>query len=456
MPSAQVAELVKAWPQLRYHPEQWRFWSSEARFRILYCGRRSGKTDLNIRDGIIRALTNTRTFADYPYWCVFAAPTRPQVKRVYWTKLKRMVPSSKVVHISETELTIFLKNGSEISLIGLDSPERAEGRPIDDLHVDEFANVKPMVWKQNLRPALSTEGREGRATLYGVPRGGPGSHMHQTVLDFKDPANKEADAYHWKSSDILPKKEIAQAKRDLDPLTYAQEFDADFTTFEGRAYPFFDRDVHAAERVLYDERLDLHFCFDFNRSPGIAAVGQEQPYKGPNPNVAPLITAWIDEVWIPRNSTTRLVTQTLIETWHRHPGHVYVHGDSTGGVKGTYEGVVPGNDWSEIDAMLSRVFGDRYHNAVQTNPPERVRVNTVNARTLTVEGVVRQLVDSENCTHIIDDFESVTTIPGTPGFLDKNRDSNLTHLTDAIGYYLVTQHPIVGADSWEHHDLNAA
>jgi hypothetical protein len=68
-------------------------------------------------------------------------------------------------------------------------------------------------------------------------------------------AESEWGYFHWKSADILPAKEIEAAKRDLDPLTFAQEYEASFVNFEGRAYyAFGDENKVAAAIVLRSAR----------------------------------------------------------------------------------------------------------------------------------------------------------------------------------------------------------
>jgi hypothetical protein len=56
---------------------------------------------------------------------------------------------------SESELVIPLWHGGEIFLVGMDKPERIEGAPVDGGVLDEYGNMKPQAWGENVRPALS-------------------------------------------------------------------------------------------------------------------------------------------------------------------------------------------------------------------------------------------------------------------------------------------------------------
>jgi hypothetical protein len=51
-------------------------------------------------------------------------------------------------------------------------------------------------------------------------------------------------------------------------------------------------------------------------------------------------------------------------------------------------------------------------------------------------------VVDKTCTNTIKDFEGVRVIEGGTGDIDKKRDLMLTHLTDAIGYYVSREHPV--------------
>ena len=443
-----VKRLKRRWKRLRPHKEQSRCWRSRARFKVLFAGRRSGKTELAKRDAGVEGIGNTRTFHDYPFWIVFAGPTRPQMKNLYWQELQNIFPQEFIINANASDLTVTLWNGTEVTVMSLEVAPRMEGRPIDRLYCDEFSEVKPNVWKTNVRPSLSTEDRFGTGWLYGIPRGGRGSHFHQVVVSARKPSNIEWDCFHWTSASVLPASEIDQARADLDPRTFAQEYEASFQTFAGRAYYCFDYETHAREHLEYNPALPLVFVFDFNRSPGVAGVCQEQGYEGTQKKVAPMITAVFDEVWIPVDSNTRRVCQVLIEKYGKkglnHKQEIYLHGDATGGIKGhtvPYEGT----DWTEIDDMMRREWGPLVSNRVaRSNPLERVRVNTLNRRLLRTTGEIYCLIDPEGAPHMADDLDSVLTLEGTAGDLDKESDKNLTHLSDALGYYFCEQHGMGG------------
>ena len=70
-------------------------------------------------------------------------------------------------HINNLQLK--LVNGATISLKGADRPETMRGVSLKFLVLDEYADMKPAVWEQILRPALAD--LKGRAMFIGTPMG---------------------------------------------------------------------------------------------------------------------------------------------------------------------------------------------------------------------------------------------------------------------------------------------
>lgn len=431
------SQLTDRWYPLGYNEKQAQVALCDSRFKVLAAGRRSGKTELMKREGVCEALD----FDSDDGWFVFSAPTHKQAKRIFWADLKKLVPREfQRGRPSESELTIRLINGSEITVLGLDAPERIEGRPLDWICCDEYANMKEKVWSENLRPALSTRGRRpGRANLIGVPEGR--NHYYKVFRRAKA-GLEDWSAFHWKSSEILRPEEIEAARRELDELTYRQEYEADFVNFSGQAYYAFSEATHCYP-LKYDPSAELIFGFDFNVSPGTASVMQElkrPPELDHVTDLAKTFTGVIGEVHIPQNSTTPAVCRKLAQDWGHHKGRVRCYGDASGGARGSAK--VSGSDWDLIRDELKPVFGQSLSFHVpKANPRERARVNAVNTRLRTAAGEIRMLVDPKAAPNVVFDLEGVILLKGGSGEIDKKHDEKLTHLSDGIGYYIEKKHP---------------
>jgi len=430
--------LTARWTDLhKVVPQQKALWNSTARFNVVPAGRRSGKTEIEGKRKVVLAALYGTPYDTPRFFC--AAPTRDQAKRIYWDDLKKMIPPNALKGKPlDGELKIRLVNGAEIHVVGMDKPERIEGTPWDGGVLDEYGNMKPKAWDNHVRPALADRG--GWCSFIGVPEGR--NHYYQLAqmakAEMREYGNKSEWAhFHWISAQVLDAAEIESAKRDLDELTYAQEFEASFVNFQGRAYYVYTEETHCARlRHNYNPRAPLAFCFDFNVDPGVACIAQEM--KLPNGQVG---TGWIGEVWIPNNSNTPAVCRKLVQDWGQHQGIVICYGDATGGARGTAQ--VDGNDWDLVRQALLPTFGSRLHFKVPAgNPLEQVRKNSVNSRFRAMDGTRRMFVDPKHCPHLHQDFEGVTLLVGGSGEIDKKKNPHLTHISDAAGYYVVYEYPV--------------
>lgn len=436
-------DLPSRWTDrpLSYHPQQHELWHCERRFVLIEAGRRSGKTELPKRRGTIAAWSNTE---HDDYLVLFGAPTWDQAAAIYWNDLKALQPPQFIDSISESKLRIRLVNGSTIGVVGVDKPERFEGQAIDWFFGDEFANWKLGIWDRNLRPALSTPGRLGRAWLYGVPR--PSADFKRLVDLATIEKHPEFAYFHWTSASVLPPEEIAAARASMDALMFAQEYEASRVNFAGRAYYAFDRGVHAKISLPWIRDAELLLSFDFNNRPGTAGVSHEYvatpEWRALVPDLADTFTGTFGEVHIPHDSTSQRVAEAIVRKWGEHRGYVLLYGDATGGAGGSAK--VSGSDWDIIVRVLRAHFGDRVLARVPSaNPHERVRVNTVNWALRSADGKVHYLIDGKGAPHGLEDFENTVTLPGTDGELDKDDETPWTHFTDGIGYLLHRRHPLV-------------
>lgn len=441
MPATKAAPerlaLSARWYPLRNVGAQMGYVFSRHRFNVVPAGRRGGKTERAKRKLVMRAMRAFALAHGRRGQFFAAAPTRAQAKRIFWRDLKELTAGYWIDKPMESELTIRLRY-ADIIVLGLDAPERIEGAPWDGGLLDEYANMRPGVWQENVRPALSD--RLGWCDLIGVPEGR--NHYYDRYRDAlaamqRLGSRSEWGAFTWFSSDVLPRHEIEAARADLDPLVFEQEYEASFVNFAGRAYYAFTDENVAAVRELYDPTQPLIICHDFNVAPGVAAICQHVRVPG----LKDPVSAVIGEVWIPNNSNTPAVCRRVVQDWGQHQGLIEVYGDATGGARGTAK--VAGSDWDLVRNAYRAQWGGRVAFYVPPdNPSERARVNAVNSRLRSSLGVRRLLVDGTHAAHVVKDFEGVRTLEGGSGEIDKAHDRQLTHISDAVGYYLVYRFPV--------------
>ena len=411
------------------------YFECDSRYIVAPAGRRSYKTEIAKRKLTLRAMSCT----DDAAWFVEAAPTRDQAKKIFWPDLKAMIPSAFIHDINESTLTVTLITGTKVSVVGMDRPQRIEGSPLNGIILDEFGNMRPETWTEHVRPALSDQMMEERkpfAWFIGVPEGR--NHYYDLYVNALADTTGQWQTFTWPSSLVIAPEEVEAAKRDLDPNTYEQEYEASFITSSGRVYYRFGEWNISKEPLPYDADRPLIFAFDFNLAPGVAAILQEYSADDDDDETQ---THVIGEVWIEKNSNTPLVCRKLIADWGKHRGDVYLYGDPTGGAAGSAK--VMGSDWDLINSILQGHFGLRIEGRVSKgSPPVRPRINAVNSRLKAMDETVHLLVDAAKAPHVVKDFDGVAWKTGAADEIEKEANSTLTHVSDAIGYYLERAYPI--------------
>jgi predicted phage terminase large subunit-like protein len=200
-------------------PWQTGVWNDQTRFKVVAAGRRTGKSRLAAWMLIVEALQTDRGHVWY------VAPTQGQARDIMWQLLLELAhPVIESSHINNMQIK--LVNGSTISLKGADRPETMRGVSLKFLVLDEYADIKPMVFEQILRPALAD--LKGKSLFIGTPMGR--NHFYE-LYEYgntgKDPSYK---SWHFTSFDnpLLDPEEIELAKQSMSSFAFRQEFMASF------------------------------------------------------------------------------------------------------------------------------------------------------------------------------------------------------------------------------------
>ena len=200
-------------------PWQQEVYGDSTRFKVVAAGRRTGKSRLAAWLLIINALQAERGHVFY------VAPTQGQARDIMWqTLLELGHPVIAGSHINN--LQIKLVNGATISLKGADRPETMRGVSLKFLVMDEYADMKPDVWEQILRPALADQ--KGHALFIGTPMGR--NHFYE-LYKYAEMADDETyKGWHFTSYDnpLLDPSEIDIAKKSMSSYAFRQEFMASF------------------------------------------------------------------------------------------------------------------------------------------------------------------------------------------------------------------------------------
>lgn len=240
-----------------------------ARFSVLVCHRRFGKTVLSV-NRLIRAARTTRR----PDWRgAYIAPLYKQAKTVVWDELKRycgLGSDDCTVKFHESELRADFDNGARIRLFGAENPDSLRGIYLDGVVFDEVAQMPHRVWTEVIRPALSD--RKGWALFIGTPRGK--NALYTIWEDARRDPDWFAAMYRASETGIIDPAELAAAAREMSPEEYEQEFECSFTAAIKGAY--FGALMGEAEKqgrithIPVDPALPVHTAWDLGMSDSTA------------------------------------------------------------------------------------------------------------------------------------------------------------------------------------------
>lgn len=423
---AHAADLAR-WYPLIDHPVQRALVSDNVRFKVVPAGRRSGKTERAKRFTAREAMREPG-----PYF--IAAPTRDQVKRIYWKDMKQLCFTSVLGEkaVSESELTIRIPNGSSISLIGLDQPQRIEGVFWAGGVVDEIADVRDTAWPENISPALDTfnplkPNYRAWCWLLGVPDGL--NHYFDLAEHARTSNDPDWKLYHWKSAEILPPDVIAAAKSRMSLRQYRQEYEASFETASGRIYEDYSDKNYTTEVIKPHEQLMWHH--DFNFTPMSSGIGVR---RGQALYV-------LDEIVL----TSAIARQSAIEFVERYKNHknrnLLLYGDPAGRA-GEKHGHA--SDYTEMEELLRSNGWTVTRKVKNAAPAIKDRQNAVRAKIMNAAGEVSLFINTVKAPYMHKGLATVSTKEGST-FIEE--PSDFQHITTALGYCIDMEWPVVYHDT---------
>lgn len=385
---------------------------AQQRFKVVIAGRRFGKTHLAIRE-----LCKHARLPDKEVW--YAAPTYKQAKMIVFKKLrKKLIDLRWVKNINATSLSFELKNGSTISLKGLDNFDNLRGAGLDFLCIDEFADIDEAAWYETLRPMLAD--KQGGALFIGTPKGLNWAHDLYTMAD-EYPDEWISFQYTTIQGGNVKPEEVEAARRSLDIRTFRQEFEATFETFSGRVFYAFDRKINLRPYLTtVDARAlpELHIGMDFNVDNNSCVIAVKL-----DANTLHVI----DEVKLMGSNTDEMVE----EIRNRYPTHkITVYPDPAGAARKTSAG--GRTDHTILRAAGFTVKAPNGHNSIRDG------VNAVNAKLCSSSGITTLFFDPK-CKYSIECLEKHvykenSNIP--------DKASGFDHMNDALRYMVDYLFPI--------------
>ena len=402
--------------QLKLHyPEK------DARFFVFVCGRRFGKT---------WAAAMEATFvASQPNKKIWVVGTSYKKARLIFREIwKNMVVGREddVEKCSEKDMYIRFRWGTTVEGMSADNPSSLVGEGLDFLIIDEASKVSPKVWDMYLSPTVV--GRKGKVVFITTPQG------YDWVYDLYALGKKDKDWYSaqlpsWVNQHEFPDGKYDQAvlerKRNMSNELFDQEFGAQFTSLEGRVYPFRDEDIGD---FPFDPKLPTYCTIDFGyRMPAVLWL---QTYTEGGIEHIKIFDEIIHEKDI---STDKLIKKILSKDYRVDA----YYGDPAGGFVQGQTGLG--------DIELFRRSGIRVHYK-RDKMSRNINSSVSYTRGFfeSADGVRRVHVD-KNCTGIIEDFQNYRFPESLSGKQLKNdpvKDGYNEHGNDAFRYFITNRFPM--------------
>lgn len=401
---------------IKLHPAQAKVFNDPSRFKVMVCGRRFGKTQALKAEMIKEAMAKPNMVIWY------VAPTYKQAKRLMWTELKLAIPQSYIKYKSEVDLILQLKNGSSISLFGVDKPDGLRGSGINLLCMDEYQDFKPEIFEKVLYPTLTD--RRGRVVVAGTPKSY--NLLYELYMRGFDPDWQKDGWKSWQfvtaDNPFIPRSEIEAARRNVDEKSFNQEYMASFETMDGKVYYAFDRNINASKTLNFNPKLPIWLGQDFNIDPMSTVVLQPQP----NGEI------WVvDELYLPDTSTHELAEKLEHRFWRADiKKKIEIYPDPAGASRGHTRG--------ESDLDILRQMGFRKIFYKRKHPPVADRINSVNRMLMTASGESRLFI-SNKCINLIKSLEQTIYKEGSR---EVNKKLGTEHMADALGYVIEFRFPV--------------
>lgn len=307
------------------HPGQLAVHKSNARMKVVPCGRRFGKSVIGGNELVIEALytrliyNQIRKGTRREFWIVGPEYSDAEKEfRIVWNTLTDL----GVQFDSPGSYYNVISGRMQISLWGgrfllqaksAKYPATLVGEGLSGLVLAEAAKIKQAVWVQYLRPtladfrgwALMTSTPEGKNWYYDLYNRGqdPDDPAWESwrMPSWSNPyifpggATQEAiDLLHEKMSPSVGDKgleitwadiidagmdsEIVDMSQDMSAAKFSQEIEADFTDFVGRVFKDWDKEIHVGS-FEYDPRYPVYAAVDYGWThPFVWLIIQVDPF----------------------------------------------------------------------------------------------------------------------------------------------------------------------------------
>ena len=400
-----------------YLPHQWEFITSKKQINALVGGFGSGKTYAFLHKTFINHIKKRNDKDISNGWIIY--PTYELAEELFVEPMKEIFERNGINYTYNIQKHKFTTPYGIMKIYQLQKPQRIIGAELTFIGFDEF-DVES--WKNcdiAYKKAIGRMRGSSDCEIYIVtsPEG-----FHYTHHQFVENDNDSKALIHGKTTDnvYLPDSYIDLLEQNYDKSMLQAYRDGEFVNISALStYHSFERSKNV-QKCEYDRSQPVRIGLDFNNDPMCSILFHT--YK-----TEPKVRIF-DCISLSHQGQGDLLTSRICAVIKdKYPNHQYiVYPDASGFQRHTSA------MFSDIDLLKQAGFKV---NVRKSNPPVTNRVNSVNKM---LEG---NIIIDPRCKALIQDLEKVTNKQGTRD-IDKS-NKLLTHMTDALGYAIEWEFPII-------------
>lgn len=240
-------------------PDQLHIAQSPARYRVLACGRRWGKTTLALLLGVEAAAKGANVWWVAPTYgqAIDAWHTAKNLGRDRWTEKL------------EAERIMRFENGF-FQIKTAQDPDNLRGIGLDLVIIDEAAYIAEYVWTHVLQPTLAD--RQGRGIFISTPCGK--DWFWRAWQLGQDPEQKDWESWRFPTiaNPLIAPAEEAQARALLPATVFRQEWLAEFIEGGGQVFIGIAEAIHTIKVPKAQPDRRYFMGVDWGRKEDFSAI----------------------------------------------------------------------------------------------------------------------------------------------------------------------------------------
>lgn len=196
------------------HAGQLKVIKSKARFKVLLCGRRWGKSLISQIISVVGCIEGKQV--------AYVTPTYA-LSKIFFQDILKMLPPSIIKSANKTDLRLEFITGGSISFMTGENLSNFRGRKFHTVVIDEASYIPNLeeAWLNSIRPTLTDY--KGNALFISTPRG----HDYLYSLYLKGiKLEDDFESFHFTTYDnpFIDASEIDAARNELTEGAFNQEY----------------------------------------------------------------------------------------------------------------------------------------------------------------------------------------------------------------------------------------